>query len=53
LVEVRVQDLSVVKETRPLLPEDRVTREARRLLASQKKEEKDAAKKRQVHKAQE
>jgi hypothetical protein len=50
LVEVRVQDLSVVKETRPPVPEDRVAREARRLLAAQKKEEKDAAKKCQVRK---
>jgi hypothetical protein len=51
LVEVRVQDLSVVKETRPPLPKDRVAREARCLLAAQKKEEKDTAKKRQVRKA--
>jgi hypothetical protein len=51
LVEVRVQDLLAVKETRPPLPEDRVAQEARRLLAAQKKEEKDAAKKRQVRKA--
>jgi hypothetical protein len=41
----------VVKETWPPVPEDQVAREARRLLAAQKKEEKDAAKKRQVHKA--
>jgi hypothetical protein len=53
LVKVRVQDLSAVKETRPPLPEDRVAREARCLLAAQKKEKKDAAKKRQVRKAQE
>jgi hypothetical protein len=33
-VEVRVQDLSVVKETRPPVPEDRVAREAQRLLAA-------------------
>jgi hypothetical protein len=37
----------VVKETRPLVPEDRVAWEARRLLVAQK-EEKDATKKRQV-----
>jgi hypothetical protein len=41
----------VIKETRPPVPEDRVAREARRLLAAQKKGEKDATKKRQVHKA--
>jgi hypothetical protein len=50
-VEVRVQDLLAVKETRPLVPEDRVTQETRHLLAAQKKDEKDAAKKRQVLKA--
>jgi hypothetical protein len=33
-VKVHVQDLSAVKETRPLVLEDRVTREARRLLAA-------------------
>jgi hypothetical protein len=43
-VEVRAQDLSAVKEMRPPLLEDRVAREAQRLLAAQKKEEKDAAK---------
>jgi hypothetical protein len=48
LVEVHVQDLSAVKESRPPVPEDRAAWEARRLLAAQKKEEKDAAKKRQV-----
>jgi hypothetical protein len=48
-VEVCVQDLSVVKETWSPVSEDRVVREARRLLAAQK-EEKDAAKKCQVHK---
>jgi hypothetical protein len=53
LVEVRGQDLSAVKETRLPLLKDRVAREARRLLAAQQKEEKDAAKKRQVRKAQE
>jgi hypothetical protein len=50
-VEAHAQDLSPVKESRPLIPEDRVAREARRLLAAQKKDEKDAAKKRQVRKA--
>jgi hypothetical protein len=49
-VEAHMQDLSAVKETRPPVPEDRVAREARRLLAAQKEEEKDAAKKRQVRK---
>jgi hypothetical protein len=41
----------VVKETWPPVPEDRVAREARRLLVAQKKGDKDAAKKRQVRKA--
>jgi hypothetical protein len=50
-VEVRVQDLLAVNETRPPVPEDRVDREARRLLAAQQKDEKDAANKRQVRKA--
>jgi hypothetical protein len=50
-VEVRVQDLSAVKETWLSVPEDQVAREARRLLAAQKKEEKDAANKHQFHKA--
>jgi hypothetical protein len=45
-----VQDLSAVKESRLLVPEDRAARVARRLLAAQKKEEKDAAKKHQVWK---
>jgi hypothetical protein len=40
-----------VKESWSLVLEDRATREARRLSASQKKGEKDAAKKRQVRKA--
>jgi hypothetical protein len=31
LVEASVQDLSVVKESRPLVPEDRAAQEARRL----------------------
>jgi hypothetical protein len=47
-VETSVQDLSAVKESRPLIPEDQAAREARRLLVAQKKEEKDAANKRQV-----
>jgi hypothetical protein len=51
LVEASVQDLSVVKESRSPVLEDRATREARRLSVAQKKEEKDAAKKRQVKKA--
>jgi hypothetical protein len=46
-----VQDLSVVKESRPPVPEDWATREVRRLSAAQKKEEKDVVKKRQVKKA--
>jgi hypothetical protein len=49
-VEVRVQDLSAVKETWPPVLEDWVAKEARCLLAAQK-EDKDAAKKRQVRKA--
>jgi hypothetical protein len=51
LVEAFVQDLSTVKESRPSVPEDRAAREARRLSAVQKKEEKDVVKKRQVKKA--
>jgi hypothetical protein len=50
-VEAHVQDLSTVKESWPPVSEDRAAREARCLLAAQKKEEKDAAKKRQVRKA--
>jgi hypothetical protein len=46
LVEASVQDLSVVKESRPLVPEDQAAREARCLSMAQKNEEKDAAKKR-------
>jgi hypothetical protein len=42
-----------MKETRPPLPEDQPTREARRHLASQQKKVKDAAKKRQIRKAKE
>jgi hypothetical protein len=51
LVEAPVQDLSVVKESQPPVPEDRAAPEARHLSVAQKKEEKDAAKKRQVKKA--
>jgi hypothetical protein len=46
-----MQDLSAVKEPRLPVPEDRAAREARHLLAAQKKGKKDAAKKRQVRKA--
>jgi hypothetical protein len=46
LVEVGVQDLSAVKETRPPLPEDQPAPEARHHLASRQKKAKDAAKKR-------
>jgi hypothetical protein len=46
-----MQDLSTVKESRPSVLEDRAARETRRLSATQKKGEKDAAKKRQVRKA--
>jgi hypothetical protein len=42
-----------VKETRPPVPEDQPVRDARRLLASQQKKAKDAAKKRQIRKAKE
>jgi hypothetical protein len=49
-VEASVQDLSTVKESQLPVPEDRAAREARHLLMAQKKEEKDAAKKRQVKK---
>jgi hypothetical protein len=41
----------MVKESWPPVLEDRAAREARCLLATQKKEEKDAVKKRQVKKA--
>jgi hypothetical protein len=40
--------LSPIKESRPPVPKDQAAREARRLSVAQKKEEKDAAKKRQV-----
>jgi hypothetical protein len=45
-----MQDLSVVKDSRPSVPEDRAAREVRRLSVAQKKKEKDAAKKRQIRK---
>jgi hypothetical protein len=51
LVEASMQDLSAVKESWPPVLEDQVAREVRRLSVDQKKEEKDAAKKRQVKKA--
>jgi hypothetical protein len=51
LVKAFVQDLSVVKESWPPVPEDRAAREARCLLVAQKKEEKDAAKKHRAKKA--
>jgi hypothetical protein len=41
----------VVKDSRPLVPEDRAAREVRRLSTAQKKKDKDATKKRQVRKA--
>jgi hypothetical protein len=44
-VKASVQDLWAVKESWPLVLEDRAAREARRLLAAQKKGEKDAVKK--------
>jgi hypothetical protein len=50
-VKALVQDLSVVKDSRPLVPKDRAAREVRRLSAAQKKEEKDATKKCQTRKA--
>jgi hypothetical protein len=40
-----VQDLSVVKDSPPPVPEDRVARQVRRFSATQEKKEKDAAKK--------
>jgi hypothetical protein len=48
-VEASVQDLSAIKESQLPVPEDQDAQEARCLLAAQK-EEKDAAKKRQVQK---
>jgi hypothetical protein len=42
-VEARVQDLSVVKESLPPVPEDRAAREARHLLAAQKEEKEEAS----------
>jgi hypothetical protein len=46
-----VQDLLAVKDSRPLVLEDRVARDVRHLSAPEKKKEKDAAKKRQIRKA--
>jgi hypothetical protein len=46
-----VQDLSAVKESWPPVPEDQATQKARCLSVTQKKGEKDTAKKRQVRKA--
>jgi hypothetical protein len=46
-----MQDLSAVNDSRPPVPKDRAAREARRISAAQKKEEKDAAKKHQIRKA--
>jgi hypothetical protein len=46
-----MQDLSVVKDSRPPVLEDRAAREARHLSTAQKKGEKGATKKRQVRKA--
>jgi hypothetical protein len=46
-----VQDLSAVKDSQLLVPEDRAAREVRHLSAAQKKKEKDVAKKRQIRKA--
>jgi hypothetical protein len=49
-VKASIQDLSAVKESWPPVSKDRAAREARRLSMAQKKEGKDAAKKRQVQK---
>jgi hypothetical protein len=46
-----MQDLSAVKESRPLVLEDHAAQEARHLSVVQKKGETNAAKKRQVRKA--
>jgi hypothetical protein len=46
-----MQDLSAVKDSRPLVPEDRAAREARSISTTQKKGQKDAAKKRQIRKS--
>jgi hypothetical protein len=45
--------LSVLRETRPPVPEDRPAREARRQHASKKKQTKETAKKRAIRKAKE
>jgi hypothetical protein len=46
-----MQDLSAVKDLRPPVLEDRTAREASHISVAQKKEEKDATKKRQIRKA--
>jgi hypothetical protein len=43
-IELVMQDLSSVKDSPPLVPKDRATREVRRLPAAQEKEEKDTVK---------
>jgi hypothetical protein len=43
--------MSVVKDSRPPIPEDRAAREVRCISTAQKKGKKDAAKKRQIRKA--
>jgi hypothetical protein len=45
--------LSALRETRPLVPEDRPAQEARRQHASKKKQTKETAKKRAIRKAKE
>jgi hypothetical protein len=45
--------LSALRETRLPVPEDRPAREARRQHASKKKQTKETAKKRAIHKAKE
>jgi hypothetical protein len=46
-----MKDLSAVKDSWPLVLEDRAAREARRVSVAKKKEEKDTTKKRQIRKA--
>jgi hypothetical protein len=46
-----VQDLSVVKDSRLSIPEDHAAQEVRHISTTQKKEKKDATKKRQIRKA--
>jgi hypothetical protein len=53
LVEADAQDLSALRETRPLVPEDLPAQEARRRHASKKKQVKETAKKRVIRKAKE